>query len=66
MTYATIAKGSNEDLGATRDTKNWNDGYVFTVLRGAEESDRLWIQGSYYGPPEPWSDGFRVERLKRC
>jgi hypothetical protein len=64
--YATIAKGSNRDLGATRDTKNWNDGYILMVLRGVEESDRLWIQGSYYGPAHPWSDGFRVERLTRC
>ena len=37
--------------------------YVRTTLRGAENSD---MQGAYYGPAAPWSDGFAVRRLTRC
>jgi hypothetical protein len=64
--YGTVVRGGNKNEVTSRDVRDWEGGYIRLVLRGAEESDRLWIQGSYYGPPEPWSDGFRVERLKRC
>ena len=35
-------------------------------MRGAENDDRLWVQGAYYGPAEPWSDGRSVQRITRC
>jgi hypothetical protein len=64
--YATIARGSDENLVTSRDTAAWKGGYIRLTLRGAESTDRLWIQGSYYGPAEPWADGFTVRRLDRC
>ncbi len=64
--YAAIARGSNKNLVASRDSSAWKGGYIRFTLRGVAESDRLWMQGSYYGPSEPWSDGFTVRRLDRC
>jgi hypothetical protein len=64
--YTAIARGSDERLVSSRTSTAWKDGYVRTTLRGAEASDRLWMQGSYYGPAEPWSDGISVRRLVRC
>jgi hypothetical protein len=64
--YAAIARGSNRNLVSERSVERWERGYVRTTLRGARSSDRLWVQGAYYGPAEPWSDGFRVSRIKRC
>ena len=64
--YATIARGSDERLVSTRSSDAWRNGYVRTTLRGAVRTDRLWIQGAYYGPAEPWKDGFPVRRIVRC
>jgi hypothetical protein len=64
--YTTIARGSNDNLVASKTSKAWKGGYIRTTLRNAESSDRLWMQGAYYGPAEPWSDGFTVRRLDRC
>ena len=47
-------------------SKNWNGGYARTVLRDARLTDRVWVQLAVYGPPEPWSDGYTVRRLKIC
>ena len=49
-----------------RTSADWAGGYIQTVLKNARADDRVWIQGAYYGPTEPWSDGFRVGRLTRC
>lgn len=64
--YAALARGSNKKLVAERTSAAWRNEYVRTILRGAENSDRLWVQGAYYGPAEPWSDGVAVRRLTRC
>lgn len=64
--YTVIARGSNDGVVTSKSSKAWKDDYVRTTLRGAESSDRLWMQGAYYGPAEPWSDGFTVRRLDRC
>jgi hypothetical protein len=64
--YTAIARGSNDDVVAKKTSTAWKGDYVRTTLRGAESSDRLWMQGAYYGPSEPWSDGFTVRRLDRC
>jgi hypothetical protein len=64
--YVALARGSNRNLVAERESANWEGGYVRTLVRGAEESDRIWMQGAYYGPAEPWSDGFSVRKLVRC
>lgn len=64
--YSAIARGSNDNVVSQRSDENWQGGYLRTTLPGARSSDRLWVQGAYYGPAEPWSDGFRVSRIKRC
>ncbi len=64
--YVALARGSNKNLVSTRSPDNWSNGYIRTLLRGAEDSDRLWMQGAYYGPSEPWSDGYSVKKLVRC
>lgn len=64
--YAALARSSNTRLIDERTSTAWRNEYVRTTLRGAEATDRLWVQGAYYGPAEPWSDGFPVRRLTRC
>jgi len=64
--YATIARGSNKKLIDSRTSDAWRNEYVRMTLRGAQASDRLWVQGAYYGPAEPWSDGVTVRRLANC
>ena len=64
--YTALARSSNKRLIDERTSTAWRNDYVRTTLRGAEASDRLWMQGAYYGPAEPWSDGFAVRRLTRC
>ena len=64
--YAALARGGNDDVARQQDSTAWNGGYVRMTLRGALRTDRLWVQGSYYGPAEPWSDGVRVSRIRRC
>ncbi len=64
--YAALARGSNRNLVAERTSNNRENGYIRTLLRGAELSDRLWMQAAAYGPAEPWSDGFPVRRIVRC
>jgi hypothetical protein len=64
--YAALARGGNRNVVASRDSVNWQDGYIFMSMRGAESSDRLWVQGAYYGPSQPWSDGRSVRRITRC
>jgi hypothetical protein len=64
--YVALARGSNRNLVAERSTNNRENGYIRTLLRGAELSDRLWMQAAAYGPASPWSDGFPVRRLVRC
>lgn len=64
--YAALARGSNRNLVAERSQTNWNGGYIRMRVSGARQTDRLWMQGAYYGPAEPWSDGYRVARITRC
>lgn len=64
--YTVLARSSNKRLVDERTSTAWRNDYVRTTLRDAESSDRLWMQGAYYGPAAPWSDGFSVRRLKRC
>jgi hypothetical protein len=64
--YAAVARGGDRNLVRERTSTAWQGGYIHTVFKGVRGSDRLWLQGSYYGPPAPWSDGFRIARLVRC
>jgi hypothetical protein len=64
--YAALARGSNKRLAEERNSTAWRSDYIRMNLRGAESSDRIWVQGAYYGPAEPWSDGVTVRRLTRC
>jgi hypothetical protein len=64
--YAAIARGSNRNVVRQRTSTDWQGGYIHMNLGRARKGDRLWVQGAYYGPAEPWSDGFRVSRITRC
>jgi hypothetical protein len=64
--YAAVARGSNKNLIAEKTLTNWENGYIRTTIKGVRTSDRLWMQGAYYGPAEPWSNGRRVTRITRC
>jgi hypothetical protein len=66
QTYSALARGANDNVPAEANSKSWSGGYARTVLRDARLTDRLWVQIAVYGPPEPWSDGFTVRRLKLC
>jgi hypothetical protein len=64
--YAALARGSNRNLVTWRNDTQWRGAYIQLALRGARADDRLWVQGSYYGPAEPWRDGVRVAAITRC
>ena len=64
--YTAIARGSNKNVVTHRTTHAWSGHHARTTLRNVRSGDRLWMQGAYYGPVEPWSDGFAVSKLKRC
>jgi hypothetical protein len=64
--YTALARGSNKNVVTQRTSTDWSDHYVRTTLRNARLTDRLWMQGAYYGPADPWSDGFGVKKLVRC
>jgi hypothetical protein len=64
--YTAIARGSNKNVVTHRNSKTWSAHYARTTLRNVRSTDRLWMQGAYYGPVDPWSDGFAVSKLKRC
>jgi hypothetical protein len=51
---------------AERTSNDRAGGYIRTLLRGAEDSDRLWMQAAAYGPVDPWTGGFPVRRITRC
>jgi len=58
--------GGDKATVSERQSTAWSGGWIFTKLKGARADDRVWVQGAYYGPTEPWSDGVRVGRLTRC
>lgn len=64
--WAVITRGGNRAEVSERQSKAWSGGWIFTTLRGARADDRVWVQGAYYGPTQPWSDGVRVSKLTRC
>ncbi|ADB52270.1 hypothetical protein [Conexibacter woesei] len=63
--YAALARGGGAVVASRTDT-DWRGQYIQMTLRGARPGDRLWMQGSYYGPARPWADGFRVAAITRC
>lgn len=63
---ASLARGSNDNVVVNRTTERWRGDYIRLTLRGARGDDRVWVQGAYYGPTDPWSDGTRVSVLTRC
>jgi hypothetical protein len=64
--YAALARGSNRNLAAERTSNNRENGWIRLFIRGARQSDRLWMQAAAYGPAALWSDGFPVRRIVRC
>ena len=66
MSRALLGIAAGIAIVAERTSNDREDGYIRTLLRGAEESDRLWMQAAAYGSAEPWTDGFPVRRITRC
>ncbi len=64
--YAAIVRRSNENVVSSRDSDNWERGWVRMSLRGAFPNDRLWMQLAAYGPPPMWRKGVPVRRITRC
>lgn len=64
--YAAAARGSNGNVVASQDSTAWRGGYIKLQLAGVRQTDRIWMQGSYYGPPAPWSKGVPVSRIIAC
>ena len=64
--YTAIARGSDKNVVTHRTSAAWSGHYVRTTLRNTRLTDHLWMQGAYYGPSDPWSDGFAVKKLVRC
>jgi len=65
--YAAIARGGNRNIVVSRTDTRWQGAYIKLTLRGGvRNDDRLWVQGSYYGPAKPWSDGTRIAAITRC
>ncbi|MEV4421712.1 hypothetical protein AB0L40_17270 [Patulibacter sp. NPDC049589] len=64
--WAVVTRRAAEQQVDSKTPSRWRDGEIRTVLRDAGSADRLWMQGSYYGPTEPWKDGTRVGGLPRC
>lgn len=65
--YAVTSRWRNSNVVDRVTNLGWLYGYNGNALwASAWYPDRLWIQGSYYGPPAPWDDGFPVARLVTC
>lgn len=64
--WGALTRGGNRNIVDDRTDTRWRGDYIRLTLRGAREDDRVWLQGSYYGPVEPWSDGTRVGAITRC
>jgi hypothetical protein len=64
--WTVITRGSDRNQVSTQSRDGWAGGRLRTTLRKARSTDRLWMQGAYYGPTEPWRDGIRVGRLAAC
>lgn len=64
--WSVLTRGGDRNEVTSRTTKNWRGGRIRTTLRRARSTDRLWVQGAYYGPTRPWRDGRQVGRLPRC
>ena len=64
--YAAAARSSNRRLARSSDSNQWKRGYLRMRLVKLRRTDRIWVQGSYYGPPAPWSDGVKVQRIRAC
>lgn len=66
-TYAAVARGSNANVVAQVSNNGWYYGWNGNELwASALLGDRLWIQGAYYGPARPWTDGYPVAALANC
>ncbi len=64
--YAALARGGNRAIVASGSTTTGAAPTIRMTLRGARNDDRLWVQGSYCGPSQPWSDSKRVDALGCC
>ena len=66
--YATISRYSDANVIHSVNQRGWLYGFAGTnsLLSSAILPDRLWIQGAYYGPPRPWTDGISVASLRTC
>lgn len=65
--YAVTSRHSDATIIDSTTNTGWLYGYNGNELwASAWYADRLWIQGAYYGPARPWTDGFPVAWLTNC
>lgn len=66
--WAVITRNRNDNVIHDVNQTGWLYGFAGThsLLASAILPDRLWIQGSYYGPVQPWNGGTPVASLATC
>ena len=65
QTYASLARGSDENVADEANSKSWNGGYArrCCATRGYRPAVG---PVAAYGPPAPWTNGYTVRRLDLC
>lgn len=65
--YAATTRYGNDNVIDQKTNTGWLYGFNGNELwASAWYPDRLWMQGSYYGPSARWDDGFPVAWLTNC
>jgi hypothetical protein len=65
--YVAVARYSDSAIVDQVTNTNWLYGFNGNeVWASAWYPDRLWIQAAYYGPPQPWTEGYPVAWLVNC
>jgi hypothetical protein len=65
--YVATTRFSNANIIDSKTNPGWLYGFNGNeVWASAYYADRLWMQGSYYGPSRPWTDGYPVAWLTTC
>jgi hypothetical protein len=65
--YAATSRYSDAAIVDQVSNPSWLYGFNGNQLwASAWYPDRLWIQGAYYGPASPWTNGFPVAWLVNC
>ena len=65
--YAATTRSRNTNIVDQVSNPGWFYGFNGNELwASAWYADRLWMQGAYYGPSSPWTNGFPVRSLTDC